>query len=531
MSDSDTSATDNGPDRSELHVVLRTVAMIALLGAAVIHFAYTPMHFDEGTTDGVFFIVVAWCQLAAVAALWQWRDRREPWFGAAAVSAVVTLVWLVSRTAGLPGRDSQDLAWADSVAALLQVVTLVAVVGALLPSVANRPAPRLSPAIGGVAVLAMAVGVSVTMVPSVGHDHDHAHGSGGDHAHGDDGDHAAGDGHDSHGDGHDGHGDGHDHGGEPVELVAREDRCDLGFNTAAFNASAPQHAPVPHDDHDGHDVAFTLEEWADVFVVPEDENPMAHGIESRDQVIDFLRGEPQLEEGVLSGGLAHELDPDPWEPMTDPQECEALADELERTRLVAERYPTAQDAIDDGYRMVTPYLPSIASHYINVGNAQSFDIDNPGMLLYDGNGPDAAIVGISHYLFSEEYPEEGFTGPNDHWHRHIGLCMSDDEGLIIGGTNLTEEECADRGGTKMDGGNQWMSHTWVVPGCESDYGMFSGANPALVARGSTATRDPFDTDENREPIPTGCGSGLAVDDTLGMDDAGDGPSIADHPAG
>ena len=33
------------------------------------------------------------------------------------------------------------------------------------------------------------------------------------------------------------------------------------------------------------------------------------------------------------------------------------------------------------------------------------------------------------------------------------------------------------GGKKAEGGNGWMSHAWVVPGCESPWGVFSGATP------------------------------------------------------
>ena len=44
------------------------------------------------------------------------------------------------------------------------------------------------------------------------------------------------------------------------------------------------------------------------------------------------------------------------------------------------------------------------------------------MLLYDGDGPTAGIVGLSYYIMKDgdDEPTEGFTGDNDHYHRHVG---------------------------------------------------------------------------------------------------------------
>jgi hypothetical protein len=103
------------------------------------------------------------------------------------------------------------------------------------------------------------------------------------------------------------------------------------------------------------------------------------------------------------------------------------------------------------------------------------------MILYDGNGPEAAVVGLSYYLWQDgdNMPTQGFTGVNDSYHRHQGLCTDPDNGLIIGDTTTTAEECVARGGTKADGSKGWMSHAWVVPGCESPWGVFSAASPVL----------------------------------------------------
>lgn len=50
---------------------------------------------------------------------------------------------------------------------------------------------------------------------------------------------------------------------------------------------------------------------------------------------------------------------------------------------------------------------------------------------------------------------------------------------MIGDSTSTAESCAAKGGRKANGQAGWMSHAWVVPGCESPWGVFSGASPLL----------------------------------------------------
>jgi hypothetical protein len=109
----------------------------------------------------------------------------------------------------------------------------------------------------------------------------------------------------------------------------------------------------------------------------------------------------------------------------------------------------------------------------------TFEIDKPEMLLYDGSESNAAITGLSYYIMNDSsvQPTQGFTGPNDQFHRHMGLCIG--AGGVIGDSTMTAEECAAIGGRKADGSGGWMNHVWIVPGCESPWGMFSGATPLL----------------------------------------------------
>jgi hypothetical protein len=154
--------------------------------------------------------------------------------------------------------------------------------------------------------------------------------------------------------------------------------------------------------------------------------------------------------------------------------------ELAQARKVALRYPTVKDAEAAGYQKVTTYVPLIGAHYMRFVTVDgTFDLEQPEMLLYDGTLPDSEMVGLSYYATADKEPA-GFAGPNDHWHRHIGLCIGGDSPLVLGNEQTTEAECARLGGQKVDGANGWMVHAWVVPGWDSPAGVFSAENSQLL---------------------------------------------------
>lgn len=166
------------------------------------------------------------------------------------------------------------------------------------------------------------------------------------------------------------------------------------------------------------------------------------------------------------------------QPLTRSERTE-LADQLVLARATAMKYPTVADATAAGYTMVTTYLPLIGAHYIKGALMDgTFDVTQPEMLLYDGTKPASHIVGLSYYMFSDTEPSP-FAGPNDHWHQHIGLCIK--AGVVVGGSQLTNEQCAARGGAKAGLNNGWMIHAWVVPGWDSPQGVFGPEHPGLIA--------------------------------------------------
>lgn len=157
-----------------------------------------------------------------------------------------------------------------------------------------------------------------------------------------------------------------------------------------------------------------------------------------------------------------------------------LAAQLVTAREVALAHPTVAHALVDGYQQVTPYVPRIGAHFMRFAVVDGrFDLERPEMLLYDGTAPDSRIVGLSYYIRSATEPE-GFAGPNDHWHRHLGLCVSTTTFQVVGNEKTTVEECQRRGGVKADGNSGWMVHAWVVPAWESPIGVFSAEHPGLV---------------------------------------------------
>jgi hypothetical protein len=493
--------------RPDMLTSVRVVVAAALVGAAVIHFAYAPVHLEENTVHGVFFLALGWAQLGLAFALYRWREARWPWSAIALVNAGVIALWLVTRTAGLPGSEPEPWGFPDGLASGLEAVAVLGSLLALRPALASRPAPRINPVFAGVGALALMGLVSASVTPSIAGEHGHDEAA------------TAGDpGHDMSamapgetmpsGDGHD-HGDG---AAASAPAVDRSDRCDLGFNTASYNDAAQPGSPAAHPE--GGEVGFTIEDWAKVFVDP------ASG-DSPDVIAAGINANPGFKETILNGTMTHTLDPEPWNPLTSQAQCDKLADELEQARAVIERYPTVADGEAAGYKRIAPYVPGIASHYINVGYLRDgFNIEQPEMLLYDGTDPTSHIVGLSYYIFQEtdEEPTEGFTGDNDHYHRHFGLCLR--EGQVIGGNNTSPEECAARGGGTLDGSGGWMSHVWLVPGCESDWGVFSGANPALKIH-----------PRGGPPAVQGCGTGKTLADPLNLDDAGDGPTLTAARAG
>ena len=132
-----------------------------------------------------------------------------------------------------------------------------------------------------------------------------------------------------------------------------------------------------------------------------------------------------------------------------------LAQQLVAARAVAMRYPTVADATAAGYHLVGGgFGPGSGAHYIG-GFSFNFDPSHPLALIYDGISPTSQMVGLMYYGMGNTAPQ-GFAGPNDHWHRHSGVCLGNGGDVLFPpDSDVTARKCAIarllHGGDGMDG--------------------------------------------------------------------------------
>jgi hypothetical protein len=522
-------------------------------GAAVIHFAMVPGHIGDSLLDPLGFAVAGWFQLWIAGAALTGRAGRRTWLASVLGNLAITGLWIWSRTAGLPVGNHEgiveEVGAIDLAAQVLGVGAALVSARLLLAPAAGPGRARLAPAFAAAA----AIGLATTVITS----QDAA-----THGHATEDTPAL-----------------TGHTAQMAQLDA--DRCDTDFNHPSYWAEAEElgidtylgGAMAMTDETattsaDGHDHAAAAP--ATTTTSRPDPNE-GRGSEGLDKLISLTGpagtsegaaarlvislGEASDEDydawlwwlrssGAVGGGHAHDsaapgdsgghgghVGPQPWVAMTDQAQCDRLAEELELARSITEKYDTVAKAEAGGWTKVTGYVPGIAAHYMNFGAVDSrFDIEVPEMILFDGTDPDSSVVGLSYYIIHEgdAEPSQGFTGPNDHFHRHVGLCIVN--GVVAGDSQTTAEECEARGGSKAGGDKQWMNHVWVVPGCESPWGAFSAASPVLdgaLGRASatdgggcagSGVRDRYGLDD---PAPTASG-GTDDDETAGTASGGAG---------
>ncbi len=424
-------------DSAPVERSLRHIVAVAAVGASIVHFVSAPVHFTDDTVHGLFFLAVAWAQLAiAILVGLGRRPNRLSLLAVAAFNVAVAGVWVVSRTSGMPGETAEPVGFPDALATGCEAVVVVgALVLALAPSRVAQASfrPQGATAALGISSLAVLALVTASVTPALGGGHLH--------------------------------GDGEDHGGDSAEVAAGHTHdggsaaAEDGQGAAGHHGDDSAAADVAgrgggggHDADAGHDREWTNEELE------------ARGLTQRQ--IDGL------EETVIHGP------PPPDKPIDDATR-DALAAEITSVRDYALRHPTVADAQAAGFTMVTPFVPLIGAHYMNFSHLDgTFEAAKPEMLLYDGTEPDSELQGVAYFVLSgKDNPPEGFAGPNDLWHQHIGLCLKG--GRVIGGEKISAQECKGRGGEKARLDGAWLVHAWVVPGWESPEGVFSAENPNI----------------------------------------------------
>lgn len=158
----------------------------------------------------------------------------------------------------------------------------------------------------------------------------------------------------------------------------------------------------------------------------------------------------------------------------------------------ASKYKTAADANKDGWVKATKSLYGIGSHYLKGGplgflkQPSEPNLAEPNVLLFDGEGTDAKLAGVS-YIMNNPVNPEGFTGNDDSWHRHDAVCFVIKDMLVISEgsretspINLAPEKCKAKGGTMFPIANLTMMHLWVGDGYMGDYPIFAHDHPLLL---------------------------------------------------
>ena len=158
----------------------------------------------------------------------------------------------------------------------------------------------------------------------------------------------------------------------------------------------------------------------------------------------------------------------------------------------AAKYKTGADAKKDGWIKATKSLYGIGAHWLKGGvtgfasGGGTFNIKEPNVLLFDGEGDDAKLAGVSWILSAPVNPE-GFTGSDDSWHRHSSVCFLLSEFLVISEgeaegspINLSAASCKDQGGMMFPISNLTMMHLWIGDDYISTGPIFAHDHPELL---------------------------------------------------
>jgi hypothetical protein len=182
-------------------------------------------------------------------------------------------------------------------------------------------------------------------------------------------------------------------------------------------------------------------------------------------------------------------------------ECTKLAAMFDQIIAQVKPYRTRGDVKKAGtFSQAVQFVPGMGTHdMLSASSTGGFTTrmgDPPGppmFLQYDGMGDDAPLAGMSWFTVSPGGPPEGFPGGNDWWHTHSTLCWRAN-GIVIG-NEISDEECAKRGGANRPLPNVWMAHAWIIPGYEDRYDVFSGAYMCVKGTGRPpAAGDPCHDD-------------------------------------
>jgi hypothetical protein len=193
-------------------------------------------------------------------------------------------------------------------------------------------------------------------------------------------------------------------------------------------------------------------------------------------------------------------------------QCKALSVQFDIARGYALQWPTAGAAEAAGFRMATPYVGGMGTHHIkggitpemladpsfnrlnpildDAGLDATWDPTRPEVLQYDGNGPDAKLVGFDYYVRTDTgQPPAGFDGNNDWWHIHPMICFRKTDAHMIA-FNTSDANCTAQNGINVNMANYYMLHVWVLDDMTFEPDVYAGMIPCIS--NGTAIHDPND---------------------------------------
>jgi hypothetical protein len=127
-----------------LRRTLLPLVVITCCGAAAIHFAVMPEHFEESVLYGTFFLVIAIVQLA-YAGLLMFRPSRSLLLAGALGNAAVILLWLFTRTVTIPlgpgAGTTEEFGGLDVLSSAFEFITFLGAIALLRKGRAGEAAP------------------------------------------------------------------------------------------------------------------------------------------------------------------------------------------------------------------------------------------------------------------------------------------------------------------------------------------------------------------------------------------------------
>ncbi len=151
--------------------------------------------------------------------------------------------------------------------------------------------------------------------------------------------------------------------------------------------------------------------------------------------------------------------------------------EVRKHILKEKKYQHVENALADGYTPLSPHIPGMGVHYVNVPlimtHMGAFVPLEPEILTY--NGYSGELIGAEYSVAMFE--PEGFTGDEDEWHVHEAACHYED------GSEIPASDPGDCPLTHPDTGNPlflwhpdlYVLHVWLFE--ENPNGIFAEFNP------------------------------------------------------